>query len=72
VIANIVKVGRLFYNHRSGEFTSGGVTISIGRYLLFCNRSMTLMDSFRNRGRLIFQAILFWVIAPAIALSLFL
>jgi len=30
------------------------------------------MISFRNRGRLIFQMILFWVLAPALALSLFL
>ena len=30
------------------------------------------MISFRHRGLLILQAIIFWVIAPAIALSLFL
>lgn len=28
------------------------------------------MSTVKNRGRLIIQAILFWVIAPAIALSL--
>ena len=30
------------------------------------------MNSLRNRGKLILQMILFWVIAPAIALSLLL
>ncbi len=30
------------------------------------------MNSFRNRGTLVLQMVLFWVIAPAIALSLLL
>ena len=34
------------------------------------SRSSSLMVREQNRGRLVLQAIVFWVIAPAIALSL--